>query len=165
MRDRICGMKSPVLAVCTLIFSFLGIADAWYLTQSAYTSSPLLCDIGGLDGCNTVAQSAYSHLFGYPLALYGVFFFGFIFVLAALTLYRPHRVAYLGLYVLGALGLIASIVFVCIQLFLIKAVCVYCFGSATLSLFIFLSVHLMWKRERNSLPIAPVRAEVPTVLP
>jgi len=142
-------MKTSLLAGLTLVFSFLGIADAWYLTQSAYAGTPLTCDITGLDGCNTVAQSAYSHLFGYPLALYGVFFFGFLFVLAALSFFMPRRAVYLGLYGFGIAGLAASIVFVGIQVFLIQAICIYCLGSAALSLLVFACAHVIWKRERS----------------
>ena len=143
-------MKTTTLATLTLLLAFLGIADAWYLTESAYTGTPLTCDISGLDGCNTVAQSSYSHLLGYPLALYGVFFFSLLFVLAAVALFAPRRTVYFALKILGIIGLVASLIFICIQLFLIKAVCVYCFGSAFISLFIFLCTRFMWRRERNS---------------
>jgi uncharacterized membrane protein len=140
-------MKTTALTVCVLVLSFIGIADAWYLAQSAYTGAPLLCNIGAeLDGCNIVAQSAYSKLFGLPLALYGVFFYAFLFVLSALALARPRRAAFFSLYWLGIIGLVASFVFVGIQLSLIKAICVYCFGSALISFVIFACTFTLWKR-------------------
>jgi uncharacterized membrane protein len=142
-------MKSTALLVTVLVLSFIGIADAWYLTQSAYAGTPLLCNIGAeLDGCNIVAQSAYSRLFGLPLALYGVFFYGFLFVFSAAALVRPRRSLYFALYWLGIMGLVASFVFISIQLSLIKAICVYCFGSALISFVIFVATFTLRKRVR-----------------
>lgn len=155
-------MKTPAFLVIILVLAFIGIADAWYLTQSMYTLTPLSCDITGLDGCNTVAQSVYSHLFGYPLALYGVFFYGFIFALAAAALFAPRRIMHAGLFLLGLLGLVSSIVFIAIQVGLIKAVCVYCLLSALISLLIFVCTALVWKRERSA---SFVPREVHAVLP
>lgn len=159
-------MKTSGLSVLTLLLAFFGIADAWYLTQSAYTGSPLTCDVTGLDGCNTVAQSAYAHLFGYPLALYGVFFFGLLFVLAAVALFTPRRMIHLGMYALGIIGLIASIIFIGIQLLLIKAICIYCFASAFASFLIFGLTYTIWKREqRRHAPPIVLPWETPSVLP
>ncbi len=158
-------MKTSTLSATTLLLSFLGIADAWYLTQSAYSGASLTCDIAGLDGCNIVAQSVYSHLFGFPLALYGVFFYAFIFVLSAATLGIPEvsrRLVRLGLFLFGLIGCVASILFVAIQLLLIKAICVYCFGSAFLSILIFCAVVVIWKRERNR--VFMVSPDVPFVV-
>ena len=62
-----------------LVLSFLGIADSTYLSYTALTGSSLACSIKGLDGCNVVAQSIYSHLFGIPLGVYGVIFYVLLF--------------------------------------------------------------------------------------
>ncbi len=159
-------MKTTMLSAVILILSFFGIADAWYLTQSAYANSPLTCDISGLDGCNKVAQSAYSHLFGLPLAFYGVFFFAFLFVLAAVSLFSARRVVYFCLNVLGIVGLVASFIFIGIQLGLIGAICIYCFASAFLSFGIFACTTVLWNRVRkNDREPAVLPWETPPVLP
>jgi uncharacterized membrane protein len=124
----------PLIVI--LLLAFLGIADAWYLTQSALSDTPLQCDIGGLEGCNAVAQSPYAHLFGQPLALYGVVFFGIIFVLAALALWRPTRAVSRTLSMFAVIGVLASLAFIGIQVFLIKALCVYCILSALIAFLI-----------------------------
>ncbi len=157
-------MKTSTLAGLVLILAFIGIADAWYLTQSAYTDTPLTCDISGLSGCNIVAQSPYSHFLGFPLALYGVFFFAFLFVLAAVALYSPRRTVYLGLYTLGLVGAFASVIFMGIQFFLIKAICVYCLGSALITFLVFACAQVLWKRARRVFP-APAMQIVSSVLP
>lgn len=140
-------MKRTLLVLLVLILSFLGIADSWYLYQSAVTNTELSCDIGaGLDGCNIVAQSEYSQLFGLPLGLYGVGFFALTFLLAASLAVVPSRRLYQALLAVSAFGVVASAIFVFIQLALIKALCIYCIVSAGITVLLFgLSVTL-WKR-------------------
>src|ERR1700761_6011126 len=116
-------MNRHVLAAFLLILSFLGLADSAYLANAALTNTALVCNISGLEGCNVVAQSAYSHLFGIPLGVYGVVFYGIVFILSALLFVEPKRFVHNTLAILGVLGLIASIVFLGIQFFLIKALC------------------------------------------
>ncbi len=69
-----------------LLLSFFGIVDATYLTKHALSGIPTACTINGYDGCSIVAQSAYSHLFGLPLSMYGFLFYASLFVLTAITL-------------------------------------------------------------------------------
>jgi uncharacterized membrane protein len=133
-----------------LILSFMGIADAAYLAESAYTGSALSCGIGALDGCNIVAQSPYAHLFGIPLGTYGVFFYGFVFALSAATLAFPGLKARRALFALGIVGAAASVVFLGIQFFLIKALCIYCLGSAVIAFLVAWITHAL--RDRHAVP-------------
>lgn len=140
-------MQRPVLLALILALSFLGIADSWYLFQSAVTDTALTCDIGaGLDGCNIVAQSPYSQLLGIPLALYGVGFFALLFVVGAILLMVQSRLLEKGLLALAAFGALASVVFVYIQFFLIKALCIYCLLSAAITFVLF---YIAWRLYRG----------------
>lgn len=146
-RGRIEVMNRSLLVILILILSFLGIADSWYLYQSAVTNTALSCDIGaGLDGCNIVAQSVYSHLFGVPLGLYGVGFFALTFVLAASLSVMSSRRLYQALLAVSALGVAASVIFVFIQFALIKALCIYCIASAGIAVLLFALSVALWKR-------------------
>jgi uncharacterized membrane protein len=136
--------KHPLVALLALL-SFLGIADSWYLAQSALTGSPLACNINGLSGCNVVEQSVYSHLFGIPLGVYGVVFYGLMFVISILLLVLSSRFAHLLLVIFGAIGIIASAIFMYIQIFIIKALCVYCLTSAVIALIVFVLSFWLWK--------------------
>lgn len=138
-------MLRPLL-VFVLTFAFLGIADAWYLADSALTNTALTCSIAGLNGCNTVAQSVYTHIFGIPLGVYGVGFYILTFACAAFLLVSRMRMAYRALFLLGLIGLIASIFFVGVQVFLIQALCIYCLGSAAISVLIFALATWIWAR-------------------
>jgi uncharacterized membrane protein len=143
-------MKQKALVVPLLIITLLGLADSWYLAEKALTGGTLTCNISGLEGCNVVAQSVYSHLFGIPLGVYGVVFYGVVFILSALLLIEPKRFIHSTLAVLGTIGLLASIVFLGIQFFLIKALCVYCLGSAVVSLLVFVVTVWLWKRSASA---------------
>lgn len=146
-RGRIEVMSRSLLIVLVLILSFLGIADSWYLYQSAITDTALSCDLGsGLDGCNIVAQSVYSRLFGIPLGLYGVGFFALTFVLAASLSVVSSRRLYQALLAMSIGGVAISAVFVFIQFVLIKALCIYCIASAGITVLMLALSFMLWKR-------------------
>ncbi len=146
-------MQRSVLLALVLGLSFLGIADSWYLFQSAVTDTALTCDIGaGLDGCNIVAQSPYSQFLGIPLALYGVGFFALLFAVGAALFMLSSRLLLKGLLALAAFGALASVVFVYIQFFLIQALCIYCLLSAAIT---FALLFIAWRLYR-----APERANL-----
>ena len=119
-----------------LVLAFLGLADSLYLAQSAETGTPLLCDIQNLTGCNIVAASEYSRVFGIPLAEYGVFFYGVLFVLAALELALFNRFLRRVLQILAVIGISFSLYFSGLQLFVINAFCIYCLASALIALLV-----------------------------
>ncbi|HRH55681.1 MAG TPA: vitamin K epoxide reductase family protein [Candidatus Paceibacterota bacterium] len=150
-------MSRSVLLALVLALSFLGVADSWYLYQSAVTDTALSCDIGaGLDGCNIVAQSPYSQLFDVPLALYGVLFFAIVFALSLALYFVQTRGMYRTLYGLGIFGALASIVFLYIQFALIQALCIYCIFSAGIAFLILFLARILWKHHAPPF-LVPIR--------
>ncbi len=146
-------MHRTALVWILLLLAFVGIADAWYLAASALSDTALSCDLGAvLDGCNIVAKSPYSHFLGIPLALYGVGFYAVTFVLAGLLLVLHDRWLTRALYLLGLAGALASLVFLAIQFALIKALCVYCIGSAIISFLVFFVVQDLWRKTKSNIP-------------
>lgn len=140
-------MNRTLLIVLLTVLSLLGIADSWYLYQSAVTDTALTCDIGaGLDGCNIVAQSPYSQFLGLPLALYGIGFFSVLFVLSLALMVSHARPLYRVLHILSLLGSLASLVFLFIQFALIKAICIYCIASAVIVFSMYVISRVLWKR-------------------
>jgi uncharacterized membrane protein len=140
-----------------LLAAFCGVANSSYISQSESSGTPLICDIAGLSGCNIVAQSPYSHLFGVSLAEYGIAFFGLLFVLSAAELFLPTRPLRRLIQALALLGLLASIVFEGIQFFVIGALCAYCAASAALALIICAAAVFIepMRRAYRALPPAP----------
>ena len=51
---------------------------------------------------------------------------------------------------LSAGGVVASVVFVVVQLMLIKAICIYCFVSAGIAFLLFAVAYRLWKRTEES---------------
>lgn len=138
--------KNALLSL-VLLLSFIGLADSWYLAESAMEGSSLSCSIGaGLDGCNIVAESEFSRVFGVPLALYGVGFYGLAFVVAALLFFAQSRFLYLALLALGGFGFAASLYFLYLQLFVIRATCIYCILSLVVATLLCLVSYRLFKR-------------------
>ncbi len=137
--------------VLILLLAFCGIADSAYLVQHEVNGTPLLCNIENLGGCNIVANSSYSHLFGVPLAEYGVLFYGIVFVLAALELVLFDRLLRRVLQGVALFGVLASLYFMAVQTFFIGAFCIYCIASGIIALFILILASL----------IEPIRKDVP----
>ena len=121
-----------------LILAFFGLMDSVYLAEHAATGTPLLCPVENLSGCNIVAASDYARLFGIPLAELGVVFYGVLFILAAVELALSDRMVRRLLQAGALVGVIASLCFTLIQMFLIRAFCIYCLVSAIIALLIFI---------------------------
>lgn len=149
-------MRFRALPILILILAFFGIADAAYLAGVALSGSELSCDVGGLDGCNVVAQSPYSQIFGIPLGAYGVLFYGILFFLSALYLALPKRVITRILFALGVFGFVVSLYFLYLQYVIIEAFCVYCVTSAVLATLIFLASWMLARRARVFNPQLPL---------
>lgn len=143
--------KNTMLGIL-VVLALLGLLDSWYLAQSAATQTDLVCDIQGLDGCNIVAQSEYSRIFGIPLADFGLLFYALLLgsVLVSARFDRPWF--YTWLLVLTGLGSLASIYFVYVQLGMIGAVCIYCIASAIITWLSFLLSVSLFKKTRTEIP-------------
>ena len=119
------GRSGPAATGLALV----GLAIAAYLALTRLSGGLPVC--GPLHGCETVALSSYSEIFGIPVAVFGV-----------ALLDRPRsawrspgggaadRRALLGLYGLGLLGVLFVAYLTYLELFVIGAVCVWCAGYA-----------------------------------
>lgn len=139
-------MNRSSLLFGVVILALLGLADAWYLAESALSGASLACDISGLSGCNLVAQSEYSRLFGVPLAVYGAVFYALFFVLSACVWFFHNRTLYHVLVASAVVGILASTYFLYLQFFVIKALCIYCIASFVIALLLFGGAAVLWKR-------------------
>jgi len=124
--------------VLMLVLAFFGLADSIYLTQHELNGTPLLCNVQNLSGCNVVAASQYSHILGIPLAEFGILFYAVIFILAALELVIFDQLLRRALQFISIVGVLSSLYFTFMQVFVIGAFCIYCFASALIALFIFI---------------------------
>ncbi len=109
-----------VLAVLDVI----GLAIATYLSVVELGGGVPVC--GPLHGCETVAQSSYSRLWGIPVAVFGVGLSLLLLTLAIAWWRSNLYVLLLAHYGLSLGGVIFELYFLYLQLVVIRAVCVWC---------------------------------------
>ena len=132
-------MMKRIGVVLILIFAFLGISDSAYIAKSEMSNTPLICNVDSIFDCNIVAASQYSHIFGIPLSVFGIIFYSFVFIIAAIELFIFNRLLRRALQAISIIGIIASLYFTFLEIFIIKALCVYCIASAVITLLILIS--------------------------
>lgn len=142
--------------VLILILAFCGIADSAYIAQHELSGTPLICNVQNLTGCNIVASSPYSHLFGVSIAEYGILFYGILFALAALELVLFDRILRRVLQGISLVGVLASAYFTFIEIFRIDAFCIYCLASALIALLTLILASLIEPLRTSARPQAPV---------
>jgi uncharacterized membrane protein len=119
------------------VLSALGIIVSFYLTYIHFTESRAAFCAAGSE-CDTVRQSAFSTVMGIPVAAIGVAGYSVLLIVSLLNIKR--RTKWLILYILAFAGFIFSAYLTYIELFVIKAVCMYCIFSAVLMTVIFVSL-------------------------
>lgn len=131
-----------------IALSLFGFADATFLFAKRIAGAPIPCVLG-FTGCDEVAKSPYSVLFGIPLSLYGMVFYLTIGALA--LLYADMKKLLFAKLLLGAalLGFSMSLYFLYIQGFVIKAFCIYCVISACISAVLFVLANILHYQART----------------
>jgi protein-disulfide isomerase len=123
-------MKLPEEATLQRVATFvatLGIAVAAYIAIADSGGGAPVCLAGG-SGCQTVADSIYSHLFGVDITVFGVI--GYVLLLGAAVL-RGDGARFAG-FVLSLGGFGYSVYLTYLELYKIEAICQWCLGSAVL---------------------------------
>lgn len=128
-----------------ICLALIGLADSVYLTYSHYSQNEFICST--LNTCNIVTESDYSKIFGIYVSNYGVIFYGLVFILSLVYSFVPKKIKIIMLvFYLSPIGFLASLWFVYIQLFVLKAVCNWCMLSAISSTLIFIiSIYFLIK--------------------
>ena len=141
-------MKIPNwLTLTFLAVSFLGFLDATYLTAQHYLGTIPPCVI--TTGCEAVLTSAYSVIFGIPVALFGSIYYLVLFLLAVFSL-DMKREAIRFAAILTPVGFLASLYFAYLQLFVIEEICTYCAVSAATSTTLFILGLFMIRKSSKS---------------
>lgn len=124
--------------ILIFVLAFMGLADSVYLAEHESSGTSLLCNVQNLSGCNLVANSQYSHIFGIPVADFGVVFYGVLFALAALEFVVINRLVRRVMQGFALIGLLVSLYSTFVQAFFIHEWCIYCLASAFIALCIFI---------------------------
>jgi len=130
------GILIPVLAI-------VGLGVAFYLTYVETQNVAAVC--GPVGDCNAVQTSPFAKLFGFlPVGLLGAL--GYVAILVSWAVARRSeetagRLAALGIFGMALFGVLFSIYLTYLELYIIKAVCMWCLTSAVImSLVLALSV-------------------------
>jgi uncharacterized membrane protein len=118
--------EATLQRVATFVAAF-GIAVAVYITIADAGGGAPTCLAGG-GGCETVANSSYSHLAGINVAVFGIA--GYAMLLIASVL-RSDAARFAG-FGLALVGFGFSVYLTYIELFKIEAICQWCVASAVL---------------------------------
>jgi uncharacterized membrane protein len=109
-----------------------GLAVAIYIAIADSGGGAPACLAGG-GGCETVANSSYSHLAGINVAVFGIVGYALL-IGAALVRGDPGR---FGGFVLSAIGFGFSAYLTYLELSVINAICQWCVSSAVLMTLLF----------------------------
>ena len=108
------------------VLAVIGLGIAGYLTYVHYAGIHVLCAASG--GCETVQTSSYAKLAGIPVPVLGLV--GYVGILVSLFVPGdPGRLATAGI---ALVGFGFSLYLTYLELFVIKAICQWCVGSAVL---------------------------------
>ena len=130
-------------AILVGLFSFLGLMDASYLAAKHYTGTIPPCAI--VKGCEVVTTSQYATVGGISVALLGAIYYLAVLVISIVIIDTKSDRLKKFLARFSVIGLLASIWFISLQLFVIKALCLYCLASAFSSTAIFLTAFFLRK--------------------
>jgi uncharacterized membrane protein len=130
-------MKPPAEGTLRGIATFLatfGIGVATYIAIADSGGGSPVCIAGG-HGCQTVAESTYSHLAGVNIAIFGIA--GYV-VLLVCALLRGDAFRMAG-FVVSLIGFGYSLYLTYLELFTIDAICQWCVASAVLMTLLFVT--------------------------
>jgi uncharacterized membrane protein len=149
--------------VILIIMSIIGLAAASevVITYNIMKSAPPFCKAGSYGGisfdCEAVLGSKYSEIFGVPLELFAVAYFIINLFLVYLVSFGSENVFGRALGILFAwrfVGLMIVPYLVFIELFVLKAVCIYCTTMhvaivadfIVISYFLFFGKNALWSK-------------------
>lgn len=122
------------IPIAVLAIALIGFADATYLTVQHYQNKIPPCTIGG---CESVLTSQYAQILGMPVSLLGALYYLIIIISLFIYLDTKKELSLRVPILLSVLGALASLGFMYVMIFVIKAFCPYCVVSALTSLTIF----------------------------
>jgi uncharacterized membrane protein len=123
----------------SLGLSVLGLGLSIYLTVEHFTqNTTLACPAGSTVNCQQVTTSAQSKLFGIPVAVLGLVFFVAMVGLCLPQVWRMRdpRLWRARLIVAGV-GLLFVVWLIFAELFIIKAICLWCTGVHVVAFLLF----------------------------
>src|SRR3989344_6796639 len=130
--------------ILILSLSIIGFGIMAYLTYIHYANTKSFCDISETVSCDVVTTSIYSEIFGLPISILGLGYFGFTLLL---TLFYRRKEYFQALFFLTLFVLIPSLYFSVLEATVIKAWCVLCETSKLLMIVILITTFVAMKQK------------------
>jgi uncharacterized membrane protein len=126
----------------TLLLSIAGLGVATYLTITHFdTHVALVCSGKGIINCEKVTTSPQSELVGIPVAVLGLCFFVPMLVLCLPAAWRTaNRWVHLARLALSITGVGMIIYLISAELFIIKAICLWCSSVHVITFILFVVI-------------------------
>ncbi len=127
--------------LATLALSIVGLGIATYLTITHFDKVALVCSDNGTINCAKVTTSPQSEILGIPVAMLGLFFFIPMIVLCLPAAWRStDRRIHLARLLLAVTGVGMIIYLIIAELFIIKAICLWCSGVHLVTFILFVII-------------------------
>ncbi len=139
------------------ILDLVGVGIATYLAYVEITHVEALC--GPIGECNIVQTSSYALMLGIPVAVLGVVYYlavGALWLGQTYLRGRWANLTKLGLLGLTLFGVLFSIYLTLLELFVVRAICSWCLGSAVTATILMLLVAVpitgsrSWKKAKRA---------------
>jgi uncharacterized membrane protein len=122
--------------------------------------TPVEVVCGPIGECNFVQSSPYARILGIPVAVLGVLHY---LAIGALWAGQRHpsrrwaRLSVLGLLALTLFGTLFSIYLTCLELFVVRAICTWCLGSAVATTILMILIVRPDRFPRKPKPVRSVK--------
>ncbi len=127
--------------IATLILSVAGLGVATYLTITHFDKVALVCSDSGAINCAKVTTSPQSYVFGIPVAILGLGFFVPMILLCLPAAWRSQdRRIHLARLILSVTGVGMIIYLIIAELFIIKAICLWCSSVHLITFILFVII-------------------------
>ena len=140
-------MKVLLTPFWVIAATFIGLGDTLFLSYYQHLGITPNCAIGG---CEIVLNSVYSKFMGVPMSYIGLVFYTYMLALAIVVAYDPYgKGTRFALLAYATVGLLCSISFEFLQIFVIHAICMYCAISALTTLLLFVLAVWHWRASKT----------------
>ncbi len=113
--------------MATLLLCVAGLGVSIYLTITHFAPHTLVCSSNATINCEKVTSSPQSYIFGIPVAILGLFYFVPMLGLCLPAAWRTgRRAVHLARLALSVVGVGMIIYLISAELFVIKAICLWC---------------------------------------
>jgi uncharacterized membrane protein len=113
-------------------------------SASTTTSNNLLCSVKS--SCDLVQSSSFSHVLGIKLSIFAIFAF---LLLLLSWIERDKKIFYYSFFVMSLIGALLALIYISLQIFVIKAICESCIIIDTLAIILYIVVIFKESRENK----------------